>query len=793
VATDAPDVRATLGAPLPGTLEVGRGNAIAIEGSAVALRARIVDLRLRVGQNEASVVTRGVPAPGELTGTRWWSAVVPVAPVAAPGRVPAELHVRLNGGREAIHELGQVRLEPGSPAGEPDSTPAAGAATGTPGLIAICLATCDPPLELLRRQIESIRSQTHTNWICSLSDDCSPPDKWREVVRLVGGDERFHLARADERAGLYLNFERALRLVPSTAEYVAFADQDDRWDDDKLETLLGALGERDALVHSDARVVSADGEPISPTFWPRGAPRHDSLGELLLASAVTGASCLFRRSVLDWALPFPPPVGETYHDRWIALVSSVLGGIAFVDRPLYDYVQHPASALGHAGATEPGRRRGESRLVAIRRRYADLRRRRFHPNWRSHDSVLIRSVQEAEVLRLRLGERMSPVERRAVARIARLPTSPAVQARVLVRHLARAPRRRPGREGALARAIAWRRLVRMRSLVHPEPAMPSRGGTGKRSRRPLRVGITVTRDSKRAAYGDLHIARELGGELRRLGFDVINLEVWRAGWRRHIGSVDVVISLLDAFPLDQMPQGIVSIAWVRNWTERWIDRRWFGDYDLVFASSEHSRRLIEERSSRAARLMPLATNPDRFRPTAPDPRLQADLVFTGNHWGAGRQIEEVLPVLAADMNVKVFGRGWDAVPGMDGCRAGALEYERLPTAYSSARVVIDDSGHHTRPYGAVNSRVFDALACGTLVVSNDAEGVRALFDDQFPVWADAPTLRAQVESARRDPEWAERLVERYRAEVLARNTYRHRARQLRDAFIERLEGAADGS
>ena len=71
----------------------------------------------------------------------------------------------------------------------------------------------------------------------------------------------------------------------------------------------------------------------------------------------------------------------------------------------------------------------------------------------------------------------------------------------------------------------------------------------------------------------------------------------------------MVISLLDGFPLEQVPPGIVSIAWVRNWTERWIEQPWFAAHDLVFASSERSKRLIEERSSQVPMLMPLATNP----------------------------------------------------------------------------------------------------------------------------------------------------------------------------------------
>ena len=55
--------------------------------------------------------------------------------------------------------------------------PEAGSAefTGTGPRVAICMATYDPPPDLLRRQLDSIREQTHGNWICLISDDCSDP------------------------------------------------------------------------------------------------------------------------------------------------------------------------------------------------------------------------------------------------------------------------------------------------------------------------------------------------------------------------------------------------------------------------------------------------------------------------------------------------------------------------------------------------------------------------------------------------------------------------------------------
>ena len=92
----------------------------------------------------------------------------------------------------------------------------------------------------------------------------------------------------------------------------------------------------------------------------------------------------------------------------------------------------------------------------------------------------------------------------------------------------------------------------------------------------------------------------------------------------------------------------------------------------------------------------------------------------------------------------------------------------------------------------MNSRVLDALACGALVASNDADGVRALFDEEFPTWEDADDLRGHLETARTQPEEARKLVERYRAEVLAHHTYRHRAEELRSALADWFESPRIG-
>jgi O-antigen biosynthesis protein len=302
------------------------------------------------------------------------------------------------------------------------------------------------------------------------------------------------------------------------------------------------------------------------------------------------------------------------------------------------------------------------------------------------------------------------------------------------------------------------------------------------------------RGGEEAGFGDYYTAHELGDALEVTGADVVYLSLDGRRWRRAARTLDVIVSLLDRFPLLEAPPDALAVAWVRNWSERWLTREWFDEYDHVFATSESSCRLIRERSSTRPRLMPLATNPARFHPVEPDPALAADLAFVGSYWGVEREVQHVLPrVASAGLEVKVFGHGWDAVPGMRELSRGPVPYDALRRVYSSAAVVVDDSGAHARPYGSVNSRVFDALACGALVVTNDAEGVAGLFGNGFPTWSDAASLQAHAEIATGDPARARELVQPLKRLVLAEHTYARRASQLRDATTPAAAGQSNSA
>ncbi len=333
--------------------------------------------------------------------------------------------------------------------------------------IVICMATHEPPPELFERQIESLAAQSEGNWTCVISDDSSGDAAVERIDRAVAGDSRFFVSRSSARLGAYDNFGRALAMVPSGAAHVALSDQDDVWHPDKLARLADALTAANArLAFSDMRIVNDDGGLISETYWTKRRPNHTSFASLLLGNSVTGAASLFRRDLLDQALPLPPRFGNLYHDHWLALIAAATGSIEYVDRPLYDYVQHSAAVIGHAGANR-GVVGGNlpRRLAALRGRDAG----RLRGEWRRiYFGEYCRMALSAVALQQRLGPQLMASHRRALRLALAADHSPAALAWLTGRQVRRLRvDDTGGSEAGMLRGLTWRRRIRRATGTDP--------------------------------------------------------------------------------------------------------------------------------------------------------------------------------------------------------------------------------------------------------------------------------------------------------------------------------------
>ena len=246
-------------------------------------------------------------------------------------------------------------------------------------------------------------------------------------------------------------------MTPAGSRFVALADQDDHWYPDKLATLVDSIGDA-ALAYSDMRIVDESGAVLSPTFWSSRRNNHTNLASLLLANTVTGAASLLRRELVDLALPFPPAPGSPFHDQWLASLALATGGIEYVDRPLYDYVQHRSGAFGHAAAMH-GYRPG--RLLRPLDPAGSLRRIAEHGQ-RTYVANACRLALMARALELRVGPSLSGSDRRAVQRVANLARPPEPVGWLALRSLRSAAglNETMGIELSILTAVLWRRFGR---------------------------------------------------------------------------------------------------------------------------------------------------------------------------------------------------------------------------------------------------------------------------------------------------------------------------------------------
>ncbi|MBV9193478.1 MAG: glycosyltransferase [Solirubrobacterales bacterium] len=450
-----------LDAPVPATLPVGVASAISCRG------------RCRTGGRPLAGVT--LRASGANHRAQWlpdgqfW-ATVPVPAAARPGTIALEALVRVAGGPEERLPLAEIEV-----VAPPAAAPASGTAAAGPETVFVCMATFDPDLALLRAQLESLRAQSDPAWVCLISDDCSSEHSFDGLLELVGDDRRFVVSRSERRLGFYRNFERALSLVPAQAELIALCDQDDRWHPDKLAVLRAALPGA-TLVYSDQRLVTAGGRLLRATLWHGRRNNHTNLASMLIANSITGAASLMRREVLDLALPFPEVAGYQFHDHWLGLVALSLGEIAYVDRPLYDYVQHAGAVFGDVTQGRPdgpAARRARGARRARRGARREARRAAYFYGY------LPRQAQACAVL-ARGGACIAPRKRRALAGFIACDRSAFAFAWLLARSLRCLVGRNEtlATELELAQGIAWRwfEAIRQRLAARAgrlgEPAPP---------------------------------------------------------------------------------------------------------------------------------------------------------------------------------------------------------------------------------------------------------------------------------------------------------------------------------
>ena len=205
----------------------------------------------------------------------------------------------------------------------------------------------------LEEQILSIYNQTLRPTKLIVRDDCSEDNS----IQILSSFSKlwpdwFYLLPSENRLGCSGNFGKLLQA--STAQYIALADQDDIWKENKIQISFDQCLREEArigshipiLIHSNLELIDESGQLLNKSFTsPQTINKlRKNNDSLFVQNVVTGCTTFMNRSLINKALPIPHEY--VLHDWWLALVASKFGSILFINNSLVSYRQHSNNLIG---------------------------------------------------------------------------------------------------------------------------------------------------------------------------------------------------------------------------------------------------------------------------------------------------------------------------------------------------------------------------------------------------------------------------------------------------------------
>lgn len=197
----------------------------------------------------------------------------------------------------------------------------------------------------LREQLDSLINQTGIEVHILVRDDGSN-DGTVEVLKEY--DERYENLSyyAGENKGVIASFnDLMLRPELDQYEYVAFCDQDDVWDHNKLHIAASYIGEDNTIpvmYCSNLMLVDSNLNPIKPM---RKNVKKYTAHMSVVQNIGTGCTQVFNRKAVEL---YRQGIGSRMemHDYWMTLLCLFLGKVIYDNNPHIQYRQHGNNVVG---------------------------------------------------------------------------------------------------------------------------------------------------------------------------------------------------------------------------------------------------------------------------------------------------------------------------------------------------------------------------------------------------------------------------------------------------------------
>ena len=282
--------------------------------------------------------------------------------------------------------------------------------------------------------------------------------------------------------------------------------------------------------------------------------------------------------------------------------------------------------------------------------------------------------------------------------------------------------------------------------------------------------------------GDLLVATGLGRSMRRRRFSVAYLD--QGHWYEPQPDAQWIVAMMPAFRPSQSVSGPTIMGWARNEFMNWLTHPELDRFDAILCSSASAAAQFERFFAGPVHVLPIGVDLELFQPDRAPARDRVGVVSTVNQWGRERDVYRALRSKPIDFPLRIHGQSAGLPVQLARYDQGPVHFFELPKVYWGARIVLDDFNRTTVGWGAVNSRVFEAIAAGALPVTNSLLGLDALGMADVPTYTAPEELNPLVKRLLGDPDGTDALVEKLRAVVRERHSFDQRAADLAEILTE---------
>lgn len=218
--------------------------------------------------------------------------------------------------------------------------------------IGIVLATCNGE-KYLHEQLESLLNQTFSPSEIVIVDDCSIDNtiliakEWQ--CKYPGLIKIFN---SNKNSGYIKNFERGISFCDQ--DFIALADQDDIWEQDKLEKCVEKLRSNPGagICYHNAKLIDYKGYPVGISLSELNHESFPLEQEIVRqkiignwCSPIRGFTIVFENALKKYLLPMP---GYKFsaHDWWITAIAFYLYDPVCVNDVLVRYRIHNDQVSG---------------------------------------------------------------------------------------------------------------------------------------------------------------------------------------------------------------------------------------------------------------------------------------------------------------------------------------------------------------------------------------------------------------------------------------------------------------